>query len=153
MVYIVAVFFIAMSDHSDAGSHQDVAMRPPDQKEDEDVPGSSNEDCAKRPHGEEVAVDQPQAGQKRPRGPYDCLDWSDEEEEFTPFTQSYSPPKVFAKKSAAKSVAKKKRGAKNAGKVKGSSTNAKGKSLGKALISILCRLFNLFYVSNYVFCC
>ena len=66
---------------------------------------------------------------KRARGPYDCLNWSDSEDEFVPFTQSSSPPKkVFAKKSTAKFIGKKKNGAKNK---KGSSSSAKGKSRGK----------------------
>jgi hypothetical protein len=54
------------------------------------------------------------SGKKRGRGPEDCLDWSEsEEEEFTPFTQTPEPssndkPKlVFAKKSVVKSSCKK----------------------------------------------
>jgi hypothetical protein len=76
---------------------------------------------------------------KRPRGPYDCLNWDDDsDEEFTPFTQSNPegvpptpPKKVFAVKSSAKSSSKSsvKRSSKssvNAGAKK--SSKAKGKS-------------------------
>ena len=68
----------------------------------------------KRPcdEGSSSAVeDPPDVSKKRTRGPNDCLDWedSDEEYEFTPFTQipedvpAASPKaKVFARKSSAK---------------------------------------------------
>ncbi len=50
--------------------------------------------------------DEPDLATKRPRGPSDCLDWEDSEEEFTPFTQE-RPVDLFkevviAKKSAPK---------------------------------------------------
>ena len=79
----------------------------------------------------------PDVAKKRPRGPSDCLDWSEsEEEDFVPYTQSnpevvHTPPKkkVFAKKSVVKSSlgkagSGKKGGAKSSGakdvsKVKG----------------------------------
>jgi hypothetical protein len=75
-------------------------------------------------------------GSKRARGPYDCLNWESDDEEFTPFTQSSSPPKeVFAKKSTPKSL-KKKNVAKNRCSKKSASSKVKGKSLGKALVFI-----------------
>lgn len=63
----------------------------------------------------------PDVAKKRPRGPSDCLNWSDsEEDEFVPYTQSnpevvYTPPKkkVFAKKS----VVKRSRGKAGCGKM------------------------------------
>ena len=123
-----------MSDHSEAG--------PQGELEDKELPQGSSGDRAKRPREQNEDEEQPVGADKRPRGPYDCLDWSDEEEEFVPYTQSSSPPKVFAKKTIVKNVSKKKRGAKNAGKVKGSSASAKGKSIGKHFL--ICVL-NLFY--------
>jgi hypothetical protein len=57
---------------------------------------------------------------KRPRGPSDCLDWDEsEEEEFTPFTQERpkvvfeEPKKVFARKSKPKGKGKGKKTGKN----------------------------------------
>ena len=108
---------------------------------------------------------------KRPRGPYDCLDWSDSDDEpFTPFTQSNpppSPPKVFAVKSKAKKVVSKKSSkekgfSKKSSKDKGvgkksvaknfSSTKdgsvvskSKGKSLGKYVFFSCCN-FNVFTI-------
>jgi hypothetical protein len=47
------------------------------------------------------ASDSGQVSKKRPRGPFDFAWDTDEDGEFTPFTQSRSPPKkVFAKKSS-----------------------------------------------------
>ena len=78
---------------------------------------SSNEAIGKRSIDLDEANDPPDIPKKRPRGPLDCLNWSDsEEEEFVPYTQSNpsppaclsSPPrcptptKVLTKKSAAK---------------------------------------------------
>ena len=120
-----------MSDHSESGPNQDPSPRPQGQIEDKEQPQGSSGEQAKRPREQNDVEDQHVGAEKRPRGPYDCLDWSDEEEEFVPFTQSSSPPKVFANKTRVKEVSKKKRGAKNAGKVKGSSAIPKGKSLGK----------------------
>ena len=54
-------------------------------------------------------------GIKRGRGPEDCLSES-EEEEFTPFTQSSSPPKSKKKVATKKAVVKGK-GHKGAGKL------------------------------------
>ena len=53
--------------------------------------------------------DPPDQGSKRPRGPADCLDWSDSDDEceFTPFTQEnpvrIEPDVTSAKSSSAKS--------------------------------------------------
>ena len=73
---------------------------------------------------------------KRSRGPLDCLNWDDsDEEEFTPFTQANpspvsSPvaPIVVAKKSSGKgNVAKNKKSG------NGVSSSRKGKSLGELM--------------------
>jgi hypothetical protein len=65
---------------------------------------------------------------KRPRGPYDCLNWdSDSEEEFTPFTQprpyphptAICPPTVFAKKSSETTEEGSKNRKRKKGKTKG----------------------------------
>ena len=77
---------------------------------------------------------------KRPRGPLDCLNWSDsDDEEFTPYTQANpspvsSPvaPIVFAKKSSGK-VSKKVNVAKNKKFGNGLSASRKGKSLGELM--------------------
>ena len=74
----------------------------------------------------------PDVAKKRPRGPSDCLDYSEsEEDDFVPFTQSnpevvHTPPKkkVFAKKSVAKrslgkAVRGKSIGSKDVSKAKG----------------------------------
>ena len=99
-----------MSDSTSSSPKEGNSKRPPDPNEDDDQ----------------------EADPKRARGPSDCLNWdSESEEEFTPFTQSSSPPKkVFAKKSAPKRVGekKKKNRAKNS---KGLSSSAKGKSIRK----------------------
>ena len=90
----------------------------------------------KRPHvsGERVDDEPPDVAKKRPRGPSDCLNWSDsEEEEFVPFTQSNPEPviepvkKVFAKKSAPKNSGTKKQASKG--------SSRKGKSAGVPDIS------------------
>ena len=96
----------------------------------------------------------PDVSNKRPRGPSDCLSWSDSEDEpFTPFTQENPVPKeipakkVFAKKSAPKrvkkSVIKKSSGKASQGTI---SANAKGKSLG-----MLCHLL-VFLFFLYLYC-
>ena len=89
----------------------------------------------KRPHesGEnKVHEDPPDVSKKRPRGPEDCLDYDEsDEEEFTPYTQEnpevvFVPPKkkiVFAKKSAPKRSGGKKPRAKKA-VVKSTKTSA-----------------------------
>lgn len=72
--------------------------------------------------------DPPDVAKKRPRGPSDCLSWSDSEDEadFTPYTQPnpevvfVSPEKVFAKKSAPKK-------AKNSKSKSSRSNSSKGK--------------------------
>jgi hypothetical protein len=67
--------------------------------------GSSSDSGQKR--SSELSDNFSEVEKKRPRGPYDCLDWDySEEEEFTPFTQEYIPP-PSPKKSAAKSRSKK----------------------------------------------
>ncbi len=74
---------------------------------------------------------------KRPRGPYDCLDWDESDsDEFTPFTQSYSeesrfppPATVFAKKSDPSPGCKGKASAKTVAK---SSAKASAKSGAKS---------------------
>ena len=73
------------------------------------------------------------SAKKRPRGPYDCLNWDeDSEDEFVPFTQSnpevvHTPvKKVFAKKSSAKSCSK------SSGK---SSAKTSAKSSAKTLVN------------------
>ena len=79
--------------------------------------------------------DPPDSVKKRPRGPYDCLDWSDEsEEEFVPYTQSYPSPvkKVFAKKSSGKKVVDKKLSAKKSTSVKSSSKKSSTGGLVKS---------------------
>ena len=82
----------------------------------------------------------PDVAKKRPRGPSDCLDYDDsDEEEFTPFTQSnpepvfvVSPKKVFAKKSAvarsAKKVSKKESSSKKSSKKGASYKNSSSES-------------------------
>ena len=84
--------------------------------------------------------DPPDTTKKRPRGPSDCLDWSDSEEEFVPFTQenpevvTSSAKKVFAKKSAPKrsknSEAQKSSSGSRRSKY---SSKEKGKSAGESL--------------------
>jgi hypothetical protein len=114
----------------------------------------------------------PDVPTKRPRGPFDCLDWDDsDEEEFVPFTQSYSeesrfPPRapspvaVFAKKSSAKGkgLAKKKgpqslvktSGRKASAKKSSGARNAKKKS-GEFFCRILgCGFFG--FTFHFYFC-
>ena len=108
---------------------------------------SSFEGSSKRSLEEDEEQVAPVTSTKRPRGPYDCLDWSDSDDEpFTPFTQSNpSPPKIFAKKSKAKNVGSKKSSkgkgvskksvAKNSSNKDGSVVSKlKGKSLGNYLL-------------------
>jgi len=81
----------------------------------------------------------PDGSKKRARGPSDCLDWSESDEEvFTPFTQAFtptSPPpkKVFRKKASVKKSGGKKAGGKAKSKSSSSSV-LKGKSLGKFVL-------------------
>ena len=99
----------------------------------------TGENGLKRPLEAEAKIEEerpPDIAKKRPRGPSDCLSWSDsDEEEFTPFTQENPEPKVvkvFAKKSLpknAKSGLSKNGGAKSKGVKK--SSDEKGKSSGK----------------------
>ncbi len=77
--------------------------------------------------------DDPNVGEKRPRGPADCLDWDESEEEFTPFTQEriFTPrvqEPVFAKKSSAK------RSKKGKSKGNGSKCKSSSKKSGNALV-------------------
>lgn len=65
------------------------------------------------PQGGNDEPDRPQGAQKRGRGPEDCLNWDDsDEEEFVPFTQARvftprcEPKRVYAKKSVVKGSAK-----------------------------------------------
>ena len=117
------------------------------------IAGSSSQDCVKSSNeisqssGHNVSLkrsavqereeEPPDPTLKRPRGPYDCLNWddSDEDEVFTPFTQEnppISPGKVFAKKSSANKGSAKKSSVKNsrAKNRKKSTSKEKGKSLG-----------------------
>ena len=111
------------------------------------VAGTSSQDCSKssnesnEENGHKSSLDQdhkeepPDRGKKRPRGPYDCLNWSDsdEDEVFTPFTQEnppLSPPKVFAKKSSAKKGFAKNSSAKNSSAKNSSAKNASAKNSG-----------------------
>ena len=119
------------------------------------IAGSSSEDCSKSTNeiSEDIAhkvilkrsADQgheeepPDVAKKRSRGPYDCLNWSDSEEDevFTPFTQEnppLSPPKVFAKKSVGKRSLVKKSSAKNSS-AKNSSAKNSGASKPKKFTS------------------
>ena len=93
--------------------------------------------------GSEAGLKHSDVTHKRPRGPFDCLNWSEDEDEedLGPYTQlpepveepPPSPKKVFAKKSVAKN-GETKNGAKNASSKKASSSKAKGKSIGKSLL-------------------
>ncbi len=67
-------------------------------------PGS-NEGSSKRPF-EEIGSSCPDEGRSvAKKNSYEYLNWdTDEDGEFTPFTQSRSPPQICAKKSAAPSV-------------------------------------------------
>ena len=133
---------------------------------------SSFEGSSKRSLEEDEEQVAPVTSTKRPRGPYDCLDWSDSDDEpFTPFTQSNpSPPKIFAKKSKAKNVGSKKSSkgkgvskksvAKNSSNKDGSVVSKlKGKSLGNYLL--LCNMVFLlsiivllyFFINSIVNCC
>ena len=116
---------LAMSDQSKEGSN--IGHPNDDGQAGSDVSGISLPD---------VSVNVVHDGSRK-RGPADCLDWEDSDEEFTPYTQEnpvprFSPPakKVFAKKSAAKKVVSKKNGAKNARAEKATSSISKGKCLG-----------------------
>jgi len=90
----------------------------------------------------------PDTAKKRSRGPSDCLNYSDSEDEFVPFTQenpevvTSSTKKVFAKKSAPKR-SKSKNPRKSSSVSKGSkiSTEDKGKCTGEIfyyLIVLIC---------------
>ena len=70
-----------------------------------------DEEMAKKvgdpPEDVEEVGDPPEVGQKRPRGPEDCLYYeTSDEEEFFPFTQTPEPPKVVVKKSKVKRSSK-----------------------------------------------
>ena len=139
---------LAMSDPDSEGHKKVRQKRPYDTSEDgEDVIGSSidNED------GLEAGCHQSDGTHKRPRGPLDCLNWSEDEDEFVPFTQlpepdaepTPLPKKVFAKKSSAKN-SKSKNGGNNDSAKKTSSSKAKGKSIGKKSCISLCLYLNVF---------
>ena len=99
-----------------------------------------------------VQEDPPDVAKKRPRGPSDCLSWSDseDEEEFTPFTQAnpdpkVSPQKIFAKKSAPK-MAKNSKAKDSRSKASASSNSSKGKCPKDG------KLFDVFKVFFNEFC-
>ena len=104
----------------------------------------------KRPHeaGEDkVDEDPPDVSKKRSRGPDDCLNYEEsDEEEFTPYTQAnpevvYESPKkkkVFAKKSVPKrSGGKKPRAKKAVVKSTKSSAASKGKFSGRCFYYLI----------------
>ena len=103
---------------------------------------NANEGCSKRtldPGDPKVCDDPPDLPKKRSRGPMDCLNWDDsDEEEFVPFTQSNpevvweTPPRLPVEK-AASTVSRAKNSAAKNGRGKKSASIAKGKSLGKQL--------------------
>ena len=125
------------------------------------VMSDDRENEQKRAHvsGEKGDDEPPDVAKKRPRGPSDCLNWSDsEEEEFVPFTQSNPEPviepvkKVFAKKSAPKKSATKNPVSKGPwkGKSRGRSDSSKSKMSGKWCFYLTVCCCNIVIC---VFCC
>ena len=81
----------------------------------------------------------PGNGQKRGRGPADCLDWNDEsdEEDFTPYTQENPVPIVVETVSKKSSGGRSKKQAKKSCAKNKVSNASKGKCLGKVMLFVL----------------
>jgi hypothetical protein len=144
----VCFLFVAMSDLGEMSSDIVPGSSSQDGRgnsSDIITGNSSNEDSLKRAGDKRHVDDPPDVSKKRPRGPYDCLNWddSDEDEVFTPYTQEnpkvvHTPIKVFAKKSSGRKGGSKKSSTKiNRAKNSGSSrSKEKGKSLGKCILFV-----------------